>query len=163
MLSFITTIPSLILWGCYALVLFSAIVAVWLKLQSAKLHSRMNQFIWVLRVPGEMDRTARHQGLPLQKVDELRSACADLKDFPAEWWDHVDGSIEAYVSPEEQEGWFITERPRNILTYEGTVGRHFHSMLFSSFPGLLTGSGLTLTFIAILLALHKRSLQRSER
>ena len=92
--------------------------------------------------------------LPLLRVEELRAACADLKDVPEEWWDHVDGSIEAYTSPEEQEGWFITERPRNILSYDGTVGRHLHTAFFASFPGILTGSGLTLTFVAILLALH---------
>jgi hypothetical protein len=154
MTPFLTSVPSLILWGCYVLVLFTAIVVLWLKVQSAKLNSRLSRFVSVLKSVGETDRKARHQGLPLAKVEELRAACADLKDAPAEWWDHVDGSIEAYTSPEEQEGWFITERPRNILTYEGTVGRHFHSTFFSSFPGLLTGSGLTLTFVAILLALH---------
>jgi hypothetical protein len=155
MLSFLSTVPALILWGCYALVLFTVTVAIWLRVQSAKLQSRMNHFISALRSTGEADRAERHQGLPLAKVDELRAACAVLKDSPVEWWNHIDGSIEAYTSPEEHDGWFITERPRNILTYEATIGRHFHSAFFSSFPGLLTGSGLALTFVAILLALYK--------
>src|SRR4051812_45055839 len=101
MLSFLSTVPLLILWGCYALVLFTAIIALWLKVQSAKLHSRIGRFISVLNLGGEMDRTSRHRGLPLAKVEELRAACANLKDAPEEWWDHVDGSIEAYTSPEE--------------------------------------------------------------
>lgn len=151
--NFLATVQPLILWGCYALVLFSAVVALWLRVQSAKLHSRIGQFVSAIQRTGEVDRTARHQGLALSKVDELRAACAELKDSPAEWWDHVDGSIEPYTSPEEKEGWFMTERPRNILSFDGTVGRHFHSTFFSAFPGLLTGSGLTLTFVAILLAL----------
>src|SRR5438309_1091144 len=139
MLSFVSTVPLLILWGCYALVLFTVIIASWLKVQSAKLHSRMGRFISVLKLGGEMDRTVRHRGLALIKIEELRAACKDLKNPPEEWWEHVDGSIEAYTSPEEQEGWFITERPRSILSYDGTVGRHLHTAFFASFPGLLTG------------------------
>src|SRR5690242_19518331 len=127
MIPFLATVPSLILWGCYALVLFTVVVAIWLRVQSVKLQSRMSQFISALRSIGEADRAARHQGLPLAKIDELRAACAVLKVTPVEWWNHVDDSIEAYTSPEEHEGWFMTERPRNILSYDSTVSRHFHS------------------------------------
>lgn len=154
MMLFSDTIPPLILWGCYALILFTVGIGLWLRVQSTRLHSRISQLISLFQRTGETDRTARHDGLSLARVEALRAASEDLKDTSAEWWDHVDGNIEAYTNPEEEEGWFIVERPRNILSYEGTVGRHFHSMFFSSFPGLLTGSGLTLTFIAILLALH---------
>ena len=155
MIPFLANVPQPILWGCYALLLAFAVAVVWLTRQSAKMRSQIGRFTSALQRAGEMDRAARHQGLPLSKIDELRAACADLEGAPAEWWDHIDGSIEAYTSPEEQEGYFITERPRNILSYDGTVGRHFHSTFFASFPGLLTGSGLALTFIAILLALHE--------
>jgi len=66
----------------------------------------------------------------------------------------IESHIEQYTSPEDIEGWFLTEQPRHVLPYEIAVGKHFHAALFSAFPGILTGAGLTLTFIAILLALH---------
>lgn len=100
------------------------------------------------------DHAFRYNGLPLVKVDEIRSSYAEINDESAEWWYHIDGSIQGYTSPEEREGWFLTERPRTVLSYEWTIARHFNTSFFSAFPGLLTGSGLTLTFVAILLALY---------
>jgi ABC-type transporter Mla subunit MlaD len=69
-------------------------------------------------------------------------------------WTAIDVHVEQYTSPEEVEGWFLTDKPRDLLPYEIVIGKHFHSAIFSSFPGLLTGAGLTLTFVAILLALY---------
>jgi hypothetical protein len=66
----------------------------------------------------------------------------------------LDSHIEQYSSPEDLEGWFLTETPRRALPYEIIIGRRFHSAIFTAFPGLLTGAGLTLTFIAILWALY---------
>ena len=68
-------------------------------------------------------------------------------------WNTIDSNIEQYTSPEEVEGWFLTERAREVLPHEVVIGKNFNAALFSAFPGLLTGAGLTLTFIAILLAL----------
>ncbi len=96
----------------------------------------------------------RREGLTLASLDEIRSRCEKLDAVPREWWAAIDAHIEDYTSPQDVEGWFLTEKPRQILPYDVVLGRHFHSGIFSAFPGLLTGAGLTLTFIAILWALY---------
>jgi hypothetical protein len=63
---------------------------------------------------------------------------------PKGWRTAVDSHIEHYTSPQDVEGWFLTEKPRQVLPYEIVVGKRFHSAIFSAFPGLLTGAGLTL-------------------
>lgn len=154
MLPFVAAIPQLILWGCVVLVIATIVTVLWLKIQSARVHSRIVRLTAVFQGLGESNREERHAGLSLAKIDELRTKCSHLDRRPAEWWDHIEGSIEGYTSPEEREGWFITDRPRNLLPYEVVVGRDFHAALFSSAPGLLTGFGLMLTFGAILWALY---------
>ena len=47
----------------------------------------------------------------------------------------------------------MTEKPRQILPFD-IVGEQFHAAFYSAFPGILTGLGLTITFVAILLALY---------
>lgn len=154
MLPFLGAIPQLILWGCGALSMVTAAAFVLLRVQSAKIRSQISRFEKIFREIGGANRDASHYGLMLSKVDELRDSCGRLDQLPAEWWAHIDGSIEGYTSPEEREGWFLSDRPRNLLPYELVVGRHFHAAFFASIPGLLTGAGLTLTFMAILWALY---------
>ncbi|MBA3916864.1 MAG: hypothetical protein H0X25_24070, partial [Acidobacteriales bacterium] len=77
-----------------------------------------------------------------------------MDEVPRQWWSVIDSHTEQYISPEDVEGWFLTEKPRTILPHETVVGNSFHAAIFTSFPGLLTGAGLTLTFVAILLALY---------
>jgi ABC-type transporter Mla subunit MlaD len=93
-------------------------------------------------------------GLPLATLDEIRSQCEKISVVPRGWWNAIDSHIERYVSPEDVEGWFLTDKPRDVLPYEVVVGKRFNSAFFSAFPGLLTGAGLTLTFVAILVALQ---------
>ena len=74
--------------------------------------------------------------------------------LPKEWWARIDHSIELYVDQEDQEGWFLTERPRNLLPYDVVVSQNFHGAIYAAIPGILTGLGLTGTFLAILWALY---------
>jgi len=94
------------------------------------------------------------QGLRLKQLEEMRARLRGLKGSPAEWWRRIERHVESYTSPEEHEGWFMTEQPREVLPYDVLVGREFNTAKFSSFPGILTGAGLTLTFVAILIALY---------
>jgi ABC-type transporter Mla subunit MlaD len=154
MIPFLAAVPQLILYGCLALVAATTVMAFLLKQQVFKVRSRIAKLATSLRSGDELDRSERHHGLQLQKLEELRARCSELDTTPRQWWEHIDQNTECYTSPDERDGWFLTDKARNILSFEAIVGRHFHSALFSSFPGLLTGSGLALTFVAILLALH---------
>lgn len=93
-------------------------------------------------------------GLSLAVLDSLRTRGDALSDRPRSWWRMIESNIAVYVSPEDVEGWFLTERSRDSLSYEIVVGKNFHVAFFMALPGLLTGFGLTLTFVAILVALY---------
>ena len=153
MLSFLSAVPELIVWGCAFLVLATILVAFFLRRQSSGVIAQIEKLSLAIRSSGAPNSSERHQGLSLAKLEELRAHGSELDGLPREWWDHVDGNIEGYTSPEEHDGWFVSDRARNILSYDFVVGRHFNSAFFGSIPGLLTGAGLTLTFVAILLAL----------
>jgi Mg2+ and Co2+ transporter CorA len=116
--------------------------------------SQVRAFANALRaVRGGKDSQAR-DGLPLASLDEIRQRCQKLHAVPREWWAILDDHIEQYISPGDVEGWFLIEKPRQVLPYEIVISKHFNAAFFGAFAGLLTGAGLTLTFVAILLALR---------
>jgi hypothetical protein len=154
MLQFLLAIPEIVLYGCVILIAAAIAVSIALFLQIRQVGSPIGVLIEALNSAGNSSQSQRRDGLPLAALDEVRSQCESLDDVPRGWWTAIDSHIEHYSSPQEVEGWFLTETPRQILPYEIVVGKRFHSAIFSAFPGLLTGAGLTLTFIAILWALY---------
>jgi hypothetical protein len=93
-------------------------------------------------------------GLSLGRLDAIRVSLETLEGLPKAWWIRVNRTISLYISQDEEEGWFITEPVREALPYDTVVRHNFHAAHFSAIPGILTGLGLTGTFIAILLALY---------
>jgi ABC-type transporter Mla subunit MlaD len=154
MLQFLLAIPEIVLYGCGVLiaVAFAMSVALFWKTWRVGLH--MRALTSALRAFGDVVSSQRHDGLSLAALDEIRSQCEKLGDAPREWWKAIDSHIERYTSPEDVEGWLLTEKPHQVLPYEIVIGRNFNAAIFGAFPGLLTGAGLTLTFVAILLALY---------
>jgi hypothetical protein len=156
MLQFLLAIHPVVLDGCVILIaVFLAMVA-WLFLRVWLVRSQLRILTNAITSGNKVNQSQRREGLSLAALDEIRSRCEKLGEPPREWWTVLDSGIEGYVShsKEDFEGWFLTEAPRSLLPYEIVVGKRFHSAIFNAFPGLLTGAGLTLTFIAILLALH---------
>jgi hypothetical protein len=144
---------ALILWGCYGLILVTLMMLVWLWLSRSKVESQIGLLARTMGTVEEDSAQERRNGLALMRLDTIRQNCAVLKGNPAEWWNRLDEKVEPYVSPEDTEGWFLTENPRSVLPYEVVVGRNFSAAIFGAYPGLLTAFGLMLTFLAILLAL----------
>lgn len=144
---------ALILWGCYGLFLATMAMLVWLWRSRRNVEFQIAILARTLGEAAEDSLQERRNGLGLERLDMIRKNCADLKGKPWEWWNRVDEKIEPYVSPEDTEGWFLTENPRAALPYEVVVGRSFPAAIFGAYPGLLTAFGLMLTFLAILLAL----------
>jgi hypothetical protein len=152
MLHSLPEIPPLVLYGCFVLIAVAIGMSVRLVLQTRRVSLQVGTLTDTLKTAGQTGKSSR-EGIDLEKLDGIRSRCEGLDEVPREWWDILDAHVERYTSPEDVEGWFLTETPRQILPYDIVIGKRFHSALFNSFPGLLTGAGLTLTFIAILLAL----------
>lgn len=145
--------PSLILLGCAALfVVFLAYCGL-ILMASSQVRRGLRSLTATLDSLRGSEEGERKTGLSLERKDAYFVAGENLKGLPREWWTRVSQRIDLYRSPEDRDGWFLTESPRTVLPYEIVVGRNFHAANFSAFPGILTGSGLTLTFIAILLGL----------
>ena len=157
MSEFFQKIPELVLFGCGILVVAFVGTLIWLYFQGRRVESQIRALTDAVKAGGSNTEVQRRDGLPLAALDEIRSRCEKLDEAPREWWIVVlDSHIEGYASrsKEDIEGWFLTEKPRQVLPFEIVVGKRFHSAIFGAFPGLLTGAGLTLTFVAILLALY---------
>ena len=154
MFAFILKIPPLILFGSIALIVSAIVVAVRLWWEVRGLLRQINQLVeaWT-GVPG-LSRDNRVLGLDIRTVDAVRQRCRQLKGVAAAWWGMIDESIERYTSPEEKDGWFISRPVREIVNEDAVVESNYHRHLYGSFPGILTGIGLMLTFLAILLALY---------
>lgn len=154
MSQFIAAIPDVVLYGCVAIALAFIGMLVSLSIQAAHIKSPMKALQAAIASSTAELGDERRNGISLDRLDRIRSQCESLADLPRKWWSMLDTQIEPYASHEDVEGWLLTEAPRHALPYEVVVGKRFHSAIFSAFPGLLTGAGLTLTFVAILYALH---------
>jgi Mg2+ and Co2+ transporter CorA len=154
MLPFLLAIPQIVLYGCVVLIAAAVVMGIVLLWKTWRLGSRLDRLTGALGEFAAGDSSRRSEGLPLVALDKIRARCEQLDEVPREWWRAIDSDIERYTSPEDVEGWFLTERPRQVLPYDIVIGKNFNAAIFNSFPGLLTGAGLTLTFIAILLALY---------
>ncbi len=154
MIQFLLAIPQIVFYGCVALIVVFGAMGIELLRQVWRVGSQVGVLTDALNAVSNSSQMQRRDGLPLASLDEVRSRCERLDEVPRGWWTAVDAHIEHYTSPQDVEGWFLTEKPRHVLPYEVVVGKRFHSAIFSAFPGLLTGAGLTLTFVAILLALY---------
>lgn len=150
---FLLAIPEIVLVGCVAIAI--AFLAMWLylKFQISRVEAPMKALEKALGTSSDAP-SERRNGLTLERLDGLRSRCQNIPEPSKKWWQVLDSHIEDYSSPQDVEGWFLTETPRHALPYDIVVGRRFHSAIFTAFPGLLTGAGLTLTFVAILWALY---------
>ena len=153
MISFLQSIPPLILYGSVCLVIAAAYLWFQMGADARRLRQQFARLrtVWAsIEVP---DRDSRGIGLDGRTTEQLRGKCEPLQGLAGAWWKKIDESLELYTSPQEKEGWFITKPVREVLPQEQLIGSHYHGNLYASIPGILTGVGLMLTFLAILLAL----------
>ena len=153
-LIFLSHIPPVIWAFCFLL----AIIFTWQWIAMAvsrnRLRDRLEILTTALKESADLGRRDSQNGLRVEQLDEYRVALDKLETLPRDWWARIDHSIALYTDPAEQEGWYLTERPRNLLPYDIVIGQNFHAAIYGAIPGILTGLGLTGTFIAILLALY---------
>ena len=142
--------PPFIKYGCeFLFLLFLGALGYFLftVVQNAV---RLNKVIAVLSQASPTKDRQHRDGLSLEALDVIQANCGKLKG-PSQWiWRSIHRHIECYTSPEEKDGWFLTESPRSFLSFESVMGQR---PFVSAIPGILTGIGLSLTFTAILIAL----------
>ena len=142
------------LYGCGALIAIAVVMSTALFWKTRKVGLHVSDLVHALSKFAEGKSSGQRNGLKLAELDDIRSQCEKLDEASAAWWKVIDSHVELYTSPEDVEGWLLTEKPRELLPYEVVIGKNFTAAFFSALPGLLTGAGLTLTFVAILFALY---------
>ncbi|HET9101689.1 MAG TPA: hypothetical protein VFN62_14930 [Acidobacteriaceae bacterium] len=151
---FFSHIPAVIWAFCVLL----GIVFLWqliaMELSRNRVRKHLGTLTKALKELGDANRHEPQGGLTAAQLDRYRVALDELDGLPREWWSRVDHSVALYIDQEEREGWFLTERPRNLLSHDVVIGQNFHAAIFGAVPGILTGLGLTGTFLAILWALY---------
>jgi hypothetical protein len=153
-LVFLSHIPVVILAFCFVLAILFGWQWIAMAVSRGRLRKRLRTLSTALRELKDVDRRGVQYGLTTEKLDEYRVVLDKLEGLPREWWSRIDHSIALYMDQEEKEGWFLTERPRALLPYDVVIAQNFHAAIFGAVPGILTGLGLTGTFLAILWALY---------
>ena len=152
LLEFLQGLPVVIQVGCVGLFVATMMFAATMWRSSSRLIHHLMGFEALF--DGFMaDSQTKSHGMSLEQLDALRVQTESLTGLHASWWHQVSPNIEAYTPVLEEERFFLVEAPREILSYEWIVGRNFNASLYSVLPGILTGVGLMLTFLAILIAL----------
>jgi hypothetical protein len=151
---FLVHIPKIIWAFCSLLAIVFAWGSIAMLVSRRRLKKRLKLLADAVRRLNPPGSAQARDGLTAEKLDELRVALDGFDGSPKEWWTKIDESIALYVSQNEQEGWFLTERARDLLPYDVVVSQNFHAAIFGAIPGILTGLGLTGTFVAILWALY---------
>jgi hypothetical protein len=151
---FLSHIPGII-WGFCAAVVFGFLwQLIAMRVSRNRLRTHLRTLTNALNQLADANRHEAHRGLTAEQLDGYRVGLEKLNGLPGVWWARLDHSIALYIDPSEREGWFLTERPRNILSYDLVIAQNFHAAIFGAVPGILTGLGLAGTFVAILFALY---------
>lgn len=123
-----------------------------LYFSTRRILAHMNTFREFLA--GDADTAgSHHAGASVTIFDRLRTDAKQLSKSILGWWNRCEDASELYQGADGQEGYFLTDPPNEVLPYE-TVTSALRKDVYRSLPGVLTGAGLTLTFIAILTALY---------
>lgn len=145
---FVHHLPPLISFGCAALITFVIYSALSLRRETEKLAEDITSLSNCL-AGDEPDHKNRRAGLSLPAWDELQQRAGGLVPRAADWWQRVLDATELYSSSPSEEAYFLTAPVTEVLPY-GTLTASLRAERYRSLPGLLTGVGLTLTFMAIL-------------
>ena len=154
LLVFLSHIPGVIWVFCAVLLLGFLWQLIGMQVSRNKLRKKLRILTNALKDLTDTDRQNPQSGLTAEQLDRYRVALNQLEGLPQQWWTRIDDSVELYIDQQEKEGWFLTERPRTLLSYDTVVTQNFHAAIFGAVPGILTGLGLTGTFLAILWALY---------
>ncbi len=143
-------VQPLVLAGCVILFAAALIMASRLFSETRKVIRDLEAAKTALSVVPAVDI---RDGLSLEILEQIRSSCEALSGAPKDWWGRIESRIEAYGAQDDRETWFLTEAPSSFLSFDNTVGSALSRSLYAATPGIITASGLMLTFVAILLAL----------
>jgi hypothetical protein len=150
---FLLHLPLIIQVGCIVLVVGALCFAVRLHWFTSKLLKQIKSLRDRLQAQSHRERD-HNSGISEDEWDGLRNQMQHLREDASAWWRRISSSVELYPGGANQESYFLVESADDILPYESLVKKSINVSFYRGLPGLLTGAGLALTFVAILLALY---------
>jgi hypothetical protein len=153
MKAMLATIPPVIQAACLVLIALAILLISSMfreRRRALDMHTRFLAAFADLKIASAAERAS---GLPQDKMAIIRRKAGTLHGKPGEWWRALEQSMEYYLSPGGDEGWFITRPVPDCLPEEDVVDSFYNSSFHQSVPGILTALGLLATFVAILMAL----------
>ena len=149
---FIRHLPVLISVGCFVLLLSVLYFMFALWQETSRIVKDMASLEECVS-GDDSSKKDRKTGVSPASWDKLQQRAGALTTPAADWWLRVVDAAEVYPNQSGEEDYFLTESAGEVLPY-GTITASLRVERYRSLPGLLTGVGLTLTFIAILIGLY---------
>ncbi|MCM2278361.1 MAG: hypothetical protein NDJ89_09825 [Oligoflexia bacterium] len=126
--------PSFIFWASCIIFLIFAVASLLLFRQCSKLAASLG------RVTQQLERAKNRDLAGLRAVLEKEKNLAPL-------WSQFEDTLLVFDRSEDV---YATQPPEAIFSRGSVIEAHVHSSFFNSVPGILTGVGLLMTFVAIL-------------
>jgi phosphate uptake regulator len=141
------------------LLIFAAcILACWLFFlarmtwQALRVQKANKAILSILQSVSAAGNEERNDGLPLDRIQSVRSVIKSADEHARLWWKTVEGSLLQYTGPDGEQRWFVSNPARELFApeelFEGySDGSH------QAVPGVLTALGLLGTFLALFFGL----------
>ena len=147
------SIPAPIIAACLFVFLLFAVLMFTMTSEASRVCRSLGSLTAVFREAARESANEHRSGLITPRLTQLRSVCVKLPNPMRSWWSRIEDSLVQYVNANNVEEWYLTAPAREVLTEESVSERYYHSSFYQAVPGILTGLGLTATFVAILVAL----------
>lgn len=147
------SIPAPIIAACAFVFLLFAVLMFTMTSEASRVCRSLASLTVVFQQAARGSANEHRAGLITPRLNQLRSACMKLANPMRSWWSRIEDSLVQYVNADGVEEWYLTSPAREVLTEESVSERYYHSSFYQAVPGILTGLGLTATFVAILVAL----------
>jgi hypothetical protein len=151
-IEFLRQLPLPIKIGTPLVALLALVSAATLYFSTSRILTNLRAFRSFLD-RDQADAGSNQAGASSTTFDRLRTDARELPKPLIGWWYRCEDAAEPYQSADGQDAYFLTDPPNEVLPYDVTTSA-LQKDFYRSLPGVLTGAGLALTFVAILTALH---------
>lgn len=144
--------PSFIFWASLAILgifLFSSFRLMFQCSSSARALATLATELKAFSKK-EAQRESQRESMTHKNITSLRALMMKFK-LTAAAWERFEDTLVAFGSAGEPRGTFFCTQPiESAFSRESLIEDHVNTKLFQALPGVLTGVGLLMTFVAIL-------------
>lgn len=122
--------------------------------QAIKVHKANRVILKILDSVSDASPEERIDGLPLNRITQLRSGFQQSNQHAQDWWNSIEGSLLPLSSSTSitEDRWFASHSAKDLFAAEELFDDYADAS-HQAVPGILTALGLLGTFTALLLGL----------